>query len=148
MNSISVYYTVLISLLLYLSEYVYIIDCSPIDPESILVITNYFFLRILSVCYPLYLIVLCIYNLETLFLCDCHIYSDHLFLYIEHTIPIFQSKGVSSLLLTILIKPCIFLHTAGPTFCKIFVVMPFTPGAFLMFKLYCCISYFQVCWFT
>jgi len=52
-------------------------------------------MHILSVNYLLYVIVLCIYNLNAIFLCNCHIFSDHLLLFVGHTIPIFQSMGIS-----------------------------------------------------
>ena len=49
MNSISVYYTVLVSLFFFFFFLtVYFIDCSPVGPESILVIINYFSASIVS----------------------------------------------------------------------------------------------------
>lgn len=108
---------------------IYIMDCSPLHSESILVITNYFFCIFCSVNYSLCMIVLCIYNLNALFLCNCHIYSDYLLLFVGYTVSIFHGY-----LHIVFIKPCIFLHKAGPTFCKISVIIPSIPSAFWFLK--------------
>ena len=114
----------------YFYHYTYIINCSSICFESILVITNYFFCIFCQLITIIRDSTLYIQLKSVVPISLSHLFPSPFFLNFGHTIPIFKSAAISSFYHITLIKPCVFPYQAGPTFCKISVIIPPILGAF------------------